>query len=567
MTLRKELTKYCKQILCGDIAACLEHKWACQRFLSDLKREDTDDFPYIFDDELGERFLDWMRQFKHRKGILAGELIEPHIIQKFNFGNIYGWIHRDTGYRRFKKAYWQVARKNAKSQSLGTVGSYESSAFGEPSAEVYCAATKKDQAKIVWEEIEGMIMANENLRDRFKVAYGTITHLKSGSIIKPLSKEDRKSGDGTSPSCFIIDEYHAHETDEIYDIGDSGQGARPQPLLVVITTAGFELDYPCYRVEYHYVRQILDPDNPIINEEYFVMINALDKEDDITDERNWIKANPILASYPEGIAYLRRQLKAALDVPEKMRTFLTKNMNIWIDQKQGGYMPLSKWNACDKKHLEFDVDLTGCDVYIGVDLSKKIDLSSTGFIFPMDYGFHVKQHSFMPEDALRERQAKDKVPYDLWKEKGWLSVTPGAVVDYSYIEDWIIKTVEEEGWNPILLCYDPYGATQFAQNMTAKGFTVVEIRQGYQTLSEPTKDFREQVYQKRISHDGDDLLTWAIGNALTEIDVNENIRLSKRKSRERIDPIAAIITGYVQAMYKQAESGSGNISFISINDL
>ena len=563
MSLRYELIKYCNQILNGDIPGCIEHKWACQRFLFDLEKEGTDEFPYIFNEALGERFLDWMRQFKHRKGVLAGQYIDPHIIQKFNFGNVYGWIHRETGYRRFKKAYWQVGRKNAKSQSLGGVGSYEASAFGEPFAEVYCAATKKKQAKLVWDEIEGMIMGNVDLRDRFKVAYGIITHLKSGSIIEALSKEDRKTGDGTSPSCFIIDEYHSHDTQEIYDIGDSGQGARPQPLLFIITTAGFELDYPCYRVEYQYVRQILDPENPIENDEYFVMINKLDDGDDMTDERNWLKPNPILASYPEGVAYIRRQLKVALDVPDKMRNFLTKNMNIWIDQKQGGYMPLSKWNACKRQ----DVDITGHDVYIGVDLSKKIDLSSVGFIYPKDYGFHVQQHSFMPEDALAERRAKDKVPYDLWIDKGWLDVTPGAVVDYSYIEEWIVRYVEENGLNPIVFCYDPYGATQFAQNMEAKGFVVVEIRQGYPTLSEPTKDFREQVYQEKISHDGDELLTWAIGNAVTEVDVNENIRLSKRKSRERIDPIAAVITGYVQAMFNKIESGDGNITFISINDL
>ncbi|OMC87451.1 terminase [Viridibacillus sp. FSL H7-0596] len=563
MSLRQELIEYSESVLNGDIVACVKHKWACRRFLYDLEREGSEGFPYIFDEARAERFMDWMKLFKHRKGVLAGKNIDPHIIQKFNFGNIYGWVHVDTEYRRFKKAYWQVARKNAKSQSLGTVGSYESSAFGEPFAEVYCAATKKDQAKLVWDEIEGMIMANEDLKDKFKVAYGTITHLKSGSIIKALSKEDRKTGDGTSPSTFIIDEYHAHETAELYDIGDSGQGARAQPLLMVITTAGFELDYPCYRVEYHYVSQILDPDNPIENDEYFAMINELDEGDDIADESNWVKANPIICSYENGINYLRSQFKVAQDVPEKMRNFMTKNMNIWIDQKQGGYMPLAKWNACGRE----DVDVTGHDVYIGLDLSKRIDLTSSGFVFPVEWGFHVKQHSFIPEDMLRERQAKDKVPYQLWMDKGWLSVTPGAVVDYSFVEEWIEKTVEENGWNPILLCYDPWGATQFAQNMAAKGFTTVEIRQGTATLSEPTKEFRESIYQEKITHDGDELLAWTVGNAITEIDHNENIRLSKRKSRERIDPIAAVINAFVQARFAEMNTGEGNISFISINDL
>src|SRR5690554_6753416 len=187
--LLDDLVVYSQASLSEEIPACQKHKWACQRFLNDLDRQGTDDFPYIFVPENALHFLNWMKLFRHRKGVLVGQRIDPHIIQKFVFGNIYGWAHRDTGYRRFNKAYWQVGRKNAKSQSLGAVGSYEGSAFGEPSAEVYCAATKKDQAKIVWEETEGMIMGNVDLRDRFNVSYGTIKHLKSGSTIKPLSKE------------------------------------------------------------------------------------------------------------------------------------------------------------------------------------------------------------------------------------------------------------------------------------------------------------------------------------------------------------------------------------------
>jgi len=237
--VKDELIKYSNEILNGDIIACVKHKQACKRFLNDLKNQGKENFPYVFDEERAERFIDWMKLFKHRKGVLTGQYIDPHIIQKFIFANVYGWVHKDTSYRRFNKAYWQVARKNAKSQSLGTVGSYEASAFGEPSAEVYCAATKKSQSKIVWDEIDEMIRGNKELKGKFGVAYGTITHFKSGSIIKPLSKEDRKTGDGTSPSAFIVDEYHLHETSEMYDIGDSGMGARLQPLMMIITTAGF----------------------------------------------------------------------------------------------------------------------------------------------------------------------------------------------------------------------------------------------------------------------------------------------------------------------------------------
>lgn len=549
MSLTDRLIEYSEQVFNDEIVSCEKHKWACRRFLDDLSRQGTERFPYIFDEERANRFLDWMRLFKHRKGVLAGQYIEPHIIQEFIFGNIYGWVHRDTELRRFNKAYWQVGRKNAKSQSLGAVGSYEGSAFGESYAEVYCAATKKDQAEIVWDEIEGMIMGNEDLRDRFKVAYSTITHLKSGSEIKALSKEDRKSGDGYSPQCGIIDEYHAHPTSEVYDIIDSGMGARPQPLLMIITTAGFNLNHPCYRVEYKYVSDILDPNNSIENDQYFVMINELDKDDDIKDESVWEKANPIICSYDAGKNYLRGQLKIALDVPEKMRNYLTKNMNIWVDAKEDGYMDMKKWSMCGT--TEFD--LKQYPVWVGLDLSATTDLTSVGMVFKMEQGkYAVKQHSFMPEDKLKERMNTDKVPFDLWEKQGYLTLTPGAVVDYSYVEQFLLDLRDDlatQGYDVQEINYDKWNATHFAQVMENNGFTMVEIPQSIRHLSGPTKDFRKEVFAGNVYHFNDPLLNWAVGNAVQKMDAQENIMLDKSKSTERIDPIAAVINAFSRAMY------------------
>jgi phage terminase large subunit-like protein len=549
--LRQELVEYCQDVLSGKVIACQKHKWACERFLRDLEREGTEAFPFVFDERKALRFLSWMRLFKHRKGVLVGERIEPHIIQRFVFGNIYGWYHKTTGYRRFRKAYWQVGRKNAKSQSLACVGSYELMAFGAGASEVYCAATKTEQARIVWTETEKMLRACKELDGSFKVAYGKIEHLKTGSLMVALSKEDQKKGDGYNPQCAIVDEYHAHDTSEIYDIMVSGMGARPQPLLMVITTAGYELNNPCYRVEYHYVAQILDPANPIENDEYFVMINELDKDaegeliDDIKDESAWAKANPILASYDEGISYLRGELRAALDVPEKMRTFLTKNMDVWVDQREAGYMQLDKWKAC-KKDMP---DLTGRMVYVGVDLSAKIDLTSVGFEIPLSDGcFAVLSHSFMPEDTLRAKMQTDKVPYDQWVKQGYITVTPGAVVDYQFVKQYIKDQVARYKWEVQEICFDPWNATQFATDMQDEGYTCVEIVQGRKTMAEPTPNFREMVYQGKIIHDGNPVLTWAIGNAITRMDHNQNIMLDKAKSRQRIDPVAALMNAHVRAM-------------------
>lgn len=553
--LLQELMQYSRDIVAGNIVACQKHKWACQRFLSDIKRQGKPDFPYVFDEAKALKFLNWMKLFKHRKGILQGQRINPHIIQKFMFGNIYGWVNKDTGRRRFRKFYWQVGRKNGKSVGLSLVATYELMADGEGASEVYCGATKVEQARIIWEEAEACLRQCKELKGKFKVAYGRIEHPRSGSYMRALSKEDRKSGDGLNPQCGIVDEYHAHETSEIYDILASGMGARVQPLLAIITSAGFDLSNPCYSVEYKYVSRILDPDDPVTNEQYFVLINELDKDadgnliDDIADERVWVKANPILAGYPEGIEYLRGELKAAQDVPEKMNNFLAKNMGVWLDKKAQGYMKMDKWAQCGAD--VYPEKLKGRECVIGVDLSSKIDLTSVTFEFPPtadDSKYTVLSHSFMPEDKLVERRRDGRYPYETWARNGYITITDGAVVDYRFVMQYIDDKVAEYGWIPRELAQDPWNATQFGSEMADKGYVMVDIIQGMKTLSGPTKDFREQVYLGNVRHDRNPVLTWAMGNAVTRQDAQENIMLDKAKSVERIDPTAATVTAHVRAM-------------------
>ncbi|MEC2307823.1 terminase large subunit [Bacillus atrophaeus] len=547
-TIKQFLIDYSRDVISGEIVACEKHTWACERFLNDVSREGTREFPYVFDDEKARRFLYWMTQFKHTKGPLQGENIVPEPIQIFIFGNVYGWVHKDTGYRRFKKVYWQVGRKNTKTQSLACVGSYEAMANDEYMSEVYIGATKTEQAKICWNEIKAQIMQSDLLNKpekKYRIAYGKIEHPKTQSKIEALSKDAGKTGDGFNPQCGIIDEYHAHKTSEIYDVLASGMAARAQPLMMIITTAGFELNNPAYRVEYDYVSRILDPNKVEKNEQYFVMINELDKGDDIKDERNWVKANPIVAANEHGLNYLRGELEVALAVPEKMRNFMTKNMNIWVNMRENGYMDMQAWTDCGSDKFP---DLKNRECYVGIDLSKTIDLTAASFIFPLDDGsFAVESHGFMPEDTFHERMKTDNVPYDLWKERKWLTTTDGAVVDYDYIRAYIKKMEKENGWRIKEIGYDPYNATQFAQQMEADGYVMVEIRQGIATLSEPTKDFRAKVKSKKIIHPKNDLLTWAMGNAVTKVDAQENIMLDKSKSTQRIDPAAALINAHVRA--------------------
>jgi phage terminase large subunit-like protein len=558
MSLKQWLIDYSHDVIDGRIISCQKHKWACMRFLRDIEREGTDEFPFIFDEKKAMRFLKWMTLFKHTKGVLKGQNIRPHEIQVFVFGNIYGWVHKDTDYRRFKKAYWQVGRKNAKSQSLACVASYEAMAFGENMSEVYIGATKTEQAKIVWNETEAMLAGCPELRGKYEVKYGAIHHPKSRSIIRPLSKEDRKTGDGLNPQCGIIDEYHAHETDEIYNIIDSGMIARAQPLLMIITTAGTNLNNPCYRSEYHYVSRLLDPNDPAENERYFAMVNELDKDedgnliDDIKDEKAWIKANPIAASYTEGIENIRSKLQEALEKPDKMDDFLTKNMNIWINKREQAYMSAERWAACGTENLP---DISGLDAYVGVDLSATTDLTSVSIEVPLDDGkFVVLSHSFIPEEKLDERVKTDKMPFDQWVRQGWITATPGAVVDYAFVREYIKSIDEKYGVLVKEICYDKYNARHLMQELEADGFMTVEIPQGIRYLTEPTKNFRTKVFEKKIIHNQNPVLTWAVGNAVTRKDAQENIMLDKSKSSDRIDPLAALINAHARAMFANAES-------------
>lgn len=537
--LFKRVDKYADNVAKGKITACKKHIWACKRFKKDFSNEN-----FTFDKVELLKFYLWSRQFKHRAGVLKNQVIELTDFQLFIIANLFCWKRKDNGYRRFRKAYIQLARKNAKSQLLSLIASYECF-LSDEQAEVYLSGWDKEQSSIVYREIESQLQGCERLKGKYKNSYGKVTSLKDGSFIKPLSREARNTGDGTNPSVGIVDEYHAHKTSEIYDVILSGMVARPQPLMAVITTAGFDLSRPCYK-EYEYVSKILDPSVDIDNEEYFVMICELDKEDSIKDENVWIKANPIVATYEEGLNYLRGELKSALDAPEKLRNFLTKNMNKWVDMRDGGYMDMSKWkDAYEDFNYE---DFRNKECIIGIDLSTKLDLTSIGIEFVKDKKYYVFSHSFMPRDTFNKRVKEARLPFDLWEKEGWITVTDGMVVDYNYIKRYIQDLEEKYNFTITEVCYDPWNATQFANDMSELGYEMVEIRQGIRTLGEPCKSFREEAYQGKLFHNNNPVLNWACSNAIVKQDANANFMLDKSQSSDKIDPLAALINAHVIAI-------------------
>jgi phage terminase large subunit-like protein len=575
MTILKELIEYANNCLQDkyvsefeDYISCKKHKWACQRFLDDLKKTESrnvqrDKFTYIWDEEEAQKIVEWFSYLRHSKGELAGKPIILTAWQKFVLCQIYGWREEKTGYKRFKKSFVEVARKNAKSQMEAGVALYEISTQATKNEEIYefyTAGTKRDQSKIIFNEARLMLNGSD-LRNKFKITRDLITHVKTGSFIKALCKEDGQNGDGTNPAGLVLDEYHQHKTTEFYDLG-LGANTK-ESLLMIITTAGMDLTYPCYTQEYAYCSRLLDPGSDIENDAYFADIMELDKEDaenieNISNERLWWKANPIRMSYENGRDKLREAYKIAKEIPEKMTAFLTKMLNVWVQAKENGYMDMGKWKACQVD--EIPINTKGMSVYVGFDMSAKTDLTSVAFIIPFLSGeydqtgkeivkYIVFSHSFIPNrEKLAERKAKDKVDYDAWERIGFLTVTDTPIVDQNAVMQYVIKTCKENDWKIECLCFDPANASKLMMDLSNEGYEVEEVYQSHKSLNESTQGFREQVYSGNILYTYNPVLNFAMSNAVIRRN-NGLIKIDKDASTKRIDPVDAVLCAYKLAMY------------------
>ena len=516
MTNKEELIKYCKDCISGAIPSCKKHVWACQRFLSDLERVGTPDFPYIWDEKRAEKIVKWFSLLRHSKGALSGTPIYLTAWQKFRECQIYGWIHRETGKRRFRKVFTEVARKNAKSQMEAGEALYEiaiTSSQNHEVNEVYTAGVKRDQSKIVFNECD-LMTRGTLIRPKLSFKNDCIEHLKTGSFIKALSKEDGKSGDGTNPAFLIIDEYHQHPTTDFYDLA-LGSNTK-EPLTSIITTAGKDLTYPCYTQEYDYCTKLLDPNVDVHNEEYFVDICEAESGDDIGSEETWKKANPIRAFFPEGLQKIKADYEVAKEIPEKMIAFLTKILNMWVQAKENGYMNMEKWKACEVKELP--IDIRNRPVYVGFDMSSKIDLTSVAFIIPYQSDeldaqqkcvvkYVLWTHSFIPTyDKLREHIIKDKMPYDAWERLGYLTLTNTPIVDQNFVMKYVLDECDKYNLDIQCLCFDPANASKIMMDLSDQGHTVEEVYQSHKSLNEATQGFREQVYAGNVAYTHNPLL-------------------------------------------------------------
>lgn len=580
MTILEELIEYANNCIQDvriseneDYISCKKHKWACMRFLNDLQRAEanTGEFPYTWNEEEAQKIVDWFLLLRHSKGELSGEPIRLTAWEKFDLCQIYGWRHRETGRKRFKQSFTEVGRKNAKSQMEAGVALYEISTQSTKNEEVYecyTAGTKRDQSKIIFNEAKLMLKGSP-LRNKFKLTRDLIEHIKTGSFIKALCKEDGQKGDGTNPAVLILDEYHQQATTEFYDLG-LGSNTK-ESLLMIITTAGMDLTYPCYVQEYAYCSKLLDPDvDSVSNDAYFADILELDPEDYenldyISDERLWWKANPIRMSYENGRQKIRDAYKLAKEIPEKMTAFLTKMLNIWVQAKENGYMDMAKWKACQVE--EIPIDTRGMDVYVGFDMSAKIDLTSVAFVIPFESDiidrdgkpilkYIVFSHSFIPNrEKLAERKAKDKVDYDAWERERYLTVTDTPIVDQSAVMRYVMETCEKNDWKIETLCFDPANASKLMMDLSEEGYEVEEVFQSHKSLNESTQGFREQVYSGNILYTYNPVLNFAMSNAVIRRS-NGLIKIDKDATTKRIDPVDAVLCAYKLAMYHEFRSAA-----------
>lgn len=566
MNQYENIKKYAKNCISGEIISCKKHKWACERFLKDAEQfENNPDYPFYWSEESAQNIVDWFALLRHSKGVLAGQPIILTDWQKFRICQLYGWRRKKNGYRRFKKSFTEVARKNAKSQEEAGIALYEISVTATKNNEVceeYTAGVKRDQSKIVFNEA-GLMLRGSPLRQKFDIKRDEIKHAKTGSFIKALSKEDGKSGDGTNPAGLIIDEYHQHPTTELYDLG-LGSNTK-EPLLMIITTAGVDLTYPCYVTEYTYCSKVLDPNVDVENEEYLIDICEMDEEDyrnldNLENEELWKKANPIRMTYDEGIDKIRGEYKIAKEIPEHMTAFLTKCLNVWVQAQENGYMDMAKWKACQVDKLP--VDTKGMSVYVGFDMSAKIDLTSVAFILPFIseekdaegekiIKYIVYSHSFIPNrEKLTERKRKDKADYDAWERMNLLTVTDTPIVDQNAVMKYVKDTCKEHEWNIECLCFDPANAAKLMMDLSDEGYEVEEVYQSHKSLNESTQGFREQVYSGNIIYTYNPLLNFAMSNAV--IRKNQGlIKIDKDATTQRIDPVDAILCAYKLALYHE----------------
>jgi phage terminase large subunit-like protein len=532
--------QYARDVVDGLLPACKWVQLACQRQLLDLER---DDWQWHYDTDKAAHICRFVELLPHTKGEWAKHrqliLLEPW--QIFILATVFGWVN-DQGNRRFKKVYEEIPRKNAKSTKASGIALYLLTADGEPGAEVYSAATTRDQAKIVWGDARAMAERTAPFRNRFgvEVSAHSIYVPHANSAFKPLSRDQGGNLDGLNIHGGIVDEFHGHKERALWDVLVTGMGARSQPLLWAVTTAGFDRSGICYE-ERSYICKVLAGAH--VDDEYFGIIYTIDDDDDWTDPLSWQKANPNwgVSVKPEAI---EREARKAMQMSSAQNNFLTKHLNVWVNADTA-WMNMRAWDACCDESLQPD-QFAGHECTLGLDLASKIDIASKVRVFLRDGIYYVFAEHYLPDRTVENAVNSQ---YSGWQRDGWLTVTEGEVTDYDVIEDGIVEDCSR--YSVSECAFDPFQATQLSGHMLQAGVPMVEMRPTVLNFSEPMKQLEALVLAGKLRHNGDPVLTWMVSNVVCHHDAKDNIYPRKERNENKIDGVVALIMALGRMMVHQ----------------
>jgi phage terminase large subunit-like protein len=505
-------------------------KLSVNRHLTDLQKKD---FEYTFDKTKADRAIKIIKLLRHTQGDFYGRLFDLQPYQAFITAMLFGWVRKSDGIRRFLKAYIEHPRKGGKSEYAAAIEVLCTFFDGENKPAVYTAATKSDQAEYVYAAAKSMCkqLSKDSpiFSQRIRIMQYEIKELETDGFITKMTA-DSKTEDGANPSCAVVDEYHAHKDDSIVKILETGMGQRAQPLLFIITTAGYDKFSACYAFR-NVIVGILK--GQIINERVFGIIFTLDEGDEIHDKSKWIKAMPNLGNAPKKDMIEAMYQNAITEGSSALVDFMTKNLNMWTDAAKV-WITDDDWTSLKIEEPE----LTGQDCYIGLDLSSRVDLTAVCYYFPSIKYFKV--HFYCPDEKVKAGRRSDGVDYLEFIKTGNLTATPGNVIDYEYIIADIFDSCEL--YNVKMIGYDPFNADLIIPKFVEYGIETGAIRQGFLSISPPTKKLEVMVLSKEIFHSGCPIMRWNISNVELETDAAGNIKPSKAKSKNKIDGVAALVT-------------------------
>lgn len=537
-------------ILGNQIPSCKKIKLACKRFKKDLKRAGTDQFPFVFDAEAAEHMCAFIEMLPHIEGKWAerGETITLMDWQAFLIAQIGGWRHMLTGNRRFKTAYIEVPRKNGKSTLLAGVGLYFLGPDGEHGAKVYSAASSTDQAKIVFDCARVMVKNGtyngtplEDLLG-FDVEQHKINTEDEAAVFRPIASQT-KSKDGKNPHCAIIDELHEHPNRDVWDSMSSALGAREQPLLIAITTAGHNTAGICYE-QRKYTTRVLNGD--LVDDSFFGLIFEADEGDEVGDLATWEKANPSLGE-AKSVQYMQDQWAQAKASPAAMGEFLRKHLNIWTSVGASA-LDMEAWRASEDLEMRLE-DYAGRKAYVGVDLATRNDFSSVVVVIPDGKEFRVFSWHFLPENNAH---AAGNEHIWAWVKDRQVLTTPGAELDLNMVEALVMQLAGQgdDTWGfaglPSLdvemVVYDPMFAAQMAANWDGRGIPAVELRPRATNLNLPFHKLIAAVEDHRLISNGDPVLRWMASNTLLkQVQGGDFIYPAKLAPEDKIDGVAALL--------------------------